>query len=144
MASPCTSCLCVLNACSQQSSRPITVLQQDMQPSHRLSPIANSCHHHYHSHQLFTGALPPCLPLRLATKARKHGRVARDSSMSVQTSVRSKSHCRNKSRQSLDACHVSPNRKCYCAESQQDHTGWIQQRYNNGTVSCRAVFLYLK
>lgn len=106
MASPCTSRLCVLNACSQQSSRPITVLQQGRQPSHRLSPIANSCRHH-HSHQLFTGALPSCLPLRLATKARVQGRVVRTSSTSVQTSVKFKSHRRKESRESLDACHVT-------------------------------------
>lgn len=31
--------------------------------SYRLSPTANSCHCH-HSHQLFTRALPLCLPLR--------------------------------------------------------------------------------
>lgn len=100
-ASPCMSCLCALNARCQQSSLPITAHQPGMQHSHRLSPIANSCHRH-HSHQLFTGALPPCLPLRLVTKAGVNGEVVRN------TGVRSKSHCWLKCQESLDSCHVTP------------------------------------
>lgn len=124
MASPCTSCPCVFNACSQRSSRPITELQQGMQPSRRLSPIANSCRHH--SHQLFTGALAPCLPLGPMTKAR---------------SVRSKSHCWEPKKmkqgiiERMSRDSLSLYRKCYCAVSQQDHTGWNRVGYNNGTLS---------
>lgn len=33
------------------------------------------------------------------------------------------------------------NRKCYCAWSQQNHTGWNPQHYNSGSVGCRAVWI---
>lgn len=124
MASPCTSCLCVY--LMHVANRLSSLLQQGMQRSHRLTPIANSCHNH-HSHQLFTGALPLCLPLRLATKARVHGRVVSNSSISEQTSIRFKSCCRKKSRKLLDACHVTCEQEMLLCWKSTSEMTWNNQ-----------------